>query len=160
VNHTPSSRVRRSATTLRLIAVFKLVKGFLLVAGGVEAFRLLHGDVANAIGRWAAQLHLDPDGRLVRAALSRAGALDEGKLAAAGAGMFVYAARLLTEGVGLLLEKRWAEYFTVIVTASLVPLELYEIARHVTVVRIAALAVNLAIVAYLIVRLRRAVPAS
>jgi uncharacterized membrane protein (DUF2068 family) len=67
----------------------------------------------------------------------------------------VYAGVLLTEGVGLWLRQRWAEYFTVIVTASFVPLELYEIVRHVTVTRVIVLAVNLAIVGYLVARLRR-----
>jgi uncharacterized membrane protein (DUF2068 family) len=69
--------------------------------------------------------------------------------------MFVYAALLLTEGVGLLFRARWAEYFTVVITASFVPLELYEIARHLTLARVTVLAVNVAIVWYLIVRLRR-----
>jgi len=42
-----------------------------------------------------------------------------------------------------------------VITASLVPLELYEIARHLTLARVTVLAVNVAIVWYLIVRLRR-----
>ncbi len=49
----------------------------------------------------------------------------------------------------------WAEWFTVLVTASFVPLEIYEIARHPGAIRIGALVVNLAIVAYLVARLRR-----
>jgi uncharacterized membrane protein (DUF2068 family) len=54
-----------------------------------------------------------------------------------------------------MLRRRWAEWFTVIVTASLVPVEVYEILRHPRPVRIAVLAANLAIVCYLVVRLRR-----
>jgi uncharacterized membrane protein (DUF2068 family) len=69
--------------------------------------------------------------------------------------MFVYAGLMTIEGVGLLLGKRWAEYFTVIVTASLVPFEVWEIVRHATVIRISALVINAAIVIYLIARLRR-----
>jgi uncharacterized membrane protein (DUF2068 family) len=61
---------------------------------------------------------------------------------------------LLTEGIGLLLRKRWAEYFTIITTGGLVPLEIYEIARHVTAAKIVVLALNVAIVVYLVVRVR------
>jgi uncharacterized membrane protein (DUF2068 family) len=62
---------------------------------------------------------------------------------------------LLTEGTGLLLRQRWAEYFTVVVTGSFIPLELYELARHVTVPRLIVTGINVAIVWYLIVTLRR-----
>jgi uncharacterized membrane protein (DUF2068 family) len=69
--------------------------------------------------------------------------------------MFVYASVFMVEGVGLIARRRWAEWFTVLVTASFVPLEIYEIARHPDAIRIAALVVNLAIVAYLVMRLRQ-----
>jgi uncharacterized membrane protein (DUF2068 family) len=61
--------------------------------------------------------------------------------------------------VGLLLRRRWAEYFTVIVTGSFIPLELYELTRRISVIRFVVLAVNVAIVWYLIAVLRRPAPA-
>ncbi|PYN77642.1 MAG: hypothetical protein DMD96_23070 [Candidatus Rokuibacteriota bacterium] len=66
-----------------------------------------------------------------------------------------YSALFLSEGIGLLLRKRWAEYFTVIVTGSLIPLELYEIARRPTGVRVAVSLLNVSIVWYLARGLRR-----
>ena len=143
---------------VRVIALFKLLKAVLLLAVGVGALKLVDRDVAHVLGRWAVQLHLDPDGRLVRGALERFASLDPRRITAISAGMFVYAGRLLTEGVGLWLRKRWAEYLTVIATALLVPLEIYEIVRRTTPVRIGALVVNVAIVWYLIARLRRRTP--
>ena len=140
---------------LRLIAIFKLAKGLLLLTAGVGALRLMHKDVAGVLGAWADQLHLDPDGRRVQGVLRSAADLDPRRLVAIGMGMFLYAALLLTEGTGLMLRKRWAEYLTVIVTTSFVPLELYEIVRRITTLRVAVLAFNLAIVSYLIARLRR-----
>jgi uncharacterized membrane protein (DUF2068 family) len=62
---------------------------------------------------------------------------------------------LLTEGIGLLLRRRWAEYFTVIVTGSFIPLELYELSRHISMTRLIVVAINVAVVWYLIVVLRR-----
>jgi uncharacterized membrane protein (DUF2068 family) len=66
----------------------------------------------------------------------------------------VYAGLFLTEGIGLWLEKRWAEWLTVIITSSLVPIEIYEIYRHPTAIKIAVLLINIAIVAYLLYRIR------
>ena len=86
-------------------------------------------------------------------ALSVLWSLDERKLKAIGVGIFVYAALPLTEGTGLLLRQRWAEYFTVIVTGSFIPLELYELAKHVTLTRLAVIAINVLIVWILVRRL-------
>jgi len=61
----------------------------------------------------------------------------------------------LSEGTGLALAKRWAEYLTIVTTASLMPLELYEIYIHASWPRVVVLLVNIAVVAYLIVELRR-----
>ena len=140
---------------LRLIAVFKLAKGLVLLAAGLGVLRLVHRDLTEVVEAWSRHLHLDPEGRVTEGLLLRAMDVEPRRLAVVGGGMLVYAGVLLTEGVGLMLRQRWAEYFTVIVTASFVPLELYEIARHVTVTRIIVLAVNLAIVWYLVARLRR-----
>src|SRR4051794_30383732 len=54
------------------------------------------------------------------------------------------------EAVGLWLERRWAEYLTVVATAGFLPFEIRELLEHVTVVRIGALVVNLVILAYLV----------
>ena len=71
------------------------------------------------------------------------------------AGTFFYAGILLTEGIGLLMKKHWAEYFTVISTGVFIPLEVYEIVHRFTWVRVGVLLVNVAIVWYLVDRIRR-----
>jgi uncharacterized membrane protein (DUF2068 family) len=70
-------------------------------------------------------------------------------------GTFIYAAIFATEGTGLLFRKRWAEYFAVISTSLLIPLEMYELIHRVTVIKAAVLLINVAIVAFLVHRLRR-----
>jgi uncharacterized membrane protein (DUF2068 family) len=72
-----------------------------------------------------------------------------------GLGSFVYAGLFLTEGIGLWLMKRWAEWFTIFITGSLIPVEIYEIHRHSTALKMAVLAVNVVTVAYLIYRVRK-----
>ena len=140
---------------LRLIAVFKLLKALLLLTVALGVMRLAHGDVADVLERLTTELHLDPEGRHVGRIVQKILSLDERHLRAFSAGMIVYACVFVVEGVGLMLKRRWAEWFTVIVTASFVPFEVYEIARRPGAIRIAALAVNLAIVGYLVTRLRR-----
>ena len=54
------------------------------------------------------------------------------------------------EAVGLWLEKRWAEYLTAVATAGFLPFEIHELIKRVTWVRIAALVVNVAILAWLV----------
>jgi uncharacterized membrane protein (DUF2068 family) len=53
------------------------------------------------------------------------------------------------------MAKRWAEYLTIITTASLMPLELYEIYVHLTVPRIVVFVVNIVVVWYLARELKR-----
>ena len=81
--------------------------------------------------------------------------MDPGHLEALGVGAFLYTVLFTVEGIGLWRGKRWAEYLTAIATASFVPLEIYELTHRVSPRRLSALLLNLAIVAYLIYRLRR-----
>jgi uncharacterized membrane protein (DUF2068 family) len=139
---------------LRLIAVFKFFKAGLLIALGVGAFRLLHKDVVKVVEHCIEALGLDPGNRFLDAVLDRASMLSPDQIKRLGLGSFVYAGLFLTEGVGLWLLKRWAEWLTVIITSSLVPVEIYAIWRHPSAVKWVALAVNVAIVAYLVCHMR------
>jgi uncharacterized membrane protein (DUF2068 family) len=146
---------RQSSTALLAIAIFKLFKGILLLVVGIGALRLLHRDVGEVVSHWVDVLGVDPDNRLIHRLLSRVLSISPKQLKEASAGTFVYAGLLLTEGTGLLLRKRWAEYFTIISTAGLIPLEVYEIQRHPTAIKIVVLLINVAIVIYLIARVRQ-----
>ena len=137
------------------IGVFKLLKGLLLLATGIGALSLLHKDVAATLEHWVELLRVDPDNELIHRLLNRLLSITPRQLKEISAGTFIYAGLLLTEGIGLLLTKTWAEYFTVITTSGLIPLELYELARRFTPVRVAVLAINAAIVVYLVWRIRQ-----
>jgi uncharacterized membrane protein (DUF2068 family) len=144
----------KGSATLLAIALFKLFKCVLLVSVGIGAIRLLHKDIGETVQHWVDVLRVDPDNRFFHAIITKVLAVTPKQLEALSIGTFFYAALLLTEGVGLLMRKFWAEYFTVITTAVFIPLELYEIAKHVSVTKIIVLLVNVAIVAYLIGRIR------
>jgi uncharacterized membrane protein (DUF2068 family) len=139
---------------IRLIALFKLLKSALLIAVGMSALRLLHKDVASVLEHWVSMLGLDPGNRYVDRALQKFGNLTPNKIKSFGVVSFIYAALFLTEGIGLWLVKRWAEWFSVIITTSLVPVELYEMYRHPSVIKCLVLVLNIAVVGYLIYRIR------
>jgi uncharacterized membrane protein (DUF2068 family) len=144
----------RGETGLLLIALFKLVKGILLVAVGVGALKMLHRDLAATITHWVDLLRVDPENRFIHRLVERAFSVSPRQLKELSAGTFFYASLLLTEGVGLLLRKHWAEYFTVITTTLLIPLEVYELVHKFTFTKVGVLALNVVIVWYLVRRLR------
>jgi len=139
---------------LRLIAAFKLLKGFALLAVGIGALRLLHQDVAGIVEHWINVFRVDPHNHFINRLLEKLAILDDRRLKELSIGTFVYSAVFFTEGIGLALGKRWAEYFTIITTASLLPLEIYELAKHASAGKILALLINLAVVGYLVNELR------
>jgi uncharacterized membrane protein (DUF2068 family) len=68
--------------------------------------------------------------------------------------MTAYAVLEATEMVGLWFAKRWAEYLTFVATVALVPFEVYELANGVSVFKMVAFVINVAIVLYLLVAKR------
>jgi len=148
------SKKQESATVLTLIALFKLAKALALIAVGIGALKYLHKDLAASVLHWVNVLRVDPDNRLIHPLLAKAFSVTPKQLKELSAGTFFYAALLGIEGIGLLLRKHWAEYFTIITTGALLPLEVYELAKHVTMAKIIVLVINAAIVWYLVVRVR------
>ena len=140
---------------LRLIAAFKLFKGLVLFAVGIGAVKLLHKDLAFEIERWADIFRVDPNNHFIHRLLERLSILDERKLKELSVGTFFYSALLLTEGTGLLLGKRWAEYFTIVATSSFIPLEVYELTKRVSSPKIIVLLINVAVIVYLVVEICR-----
>jgi uncharacterized membrane protein (DUF2068 family) len=140
---------------LRLIAAFKCLKGLALLALGIGALRLLHKDVAAVVEHWINIFQVDPHGHYMRLFLEKLAIMDDRRLKELSVATFIYSAIFLTEGVGLALGKRWAEYLTILTTASLLPLEVYELARHASIGKGLTLLINLAVVVYLVLELRR-----
>ena len=97
---------------------------------GVGAIHFIHHDLGDAAQRLAERLRFDPDGRVMSWVLDHLDDITAHRLKQIGVATFFYAGLRVTEGVGLVLEKVWAEYLTVGVTISFLPWEVYEIARQ------------------------------
>jgi uncharacterized membrane protein (DUF2068 family) len=139
-----------------LIALFKLAKGLLLVAVAVGVHTLLHKDVATTLTHWANALWIARESGYVQELLYKLAAIDDRKLELAEITTFIYSALLFTEGIGLLLQKRWAEYLTVIITASYIPFEIFSMVKRFAIIKTVFLSINVAVVWYLCRRLWRA----
>jgi uncharacterized membrane protein (DUF2068 family) len=126
----------------------------LLIALGIGLFKLLDKDVGDVFEHWCEALRLDPGSHFVNLALEKATRVNPAQVKKLGLGSFFYAGLFLAEGTGLWLRKRWGEWLTVIITSSLVPIELYEVYRHSSYVKLGVLALNVAIVIYLIYHIR------
>lgn len=144
-----------SSRGLLLIAAFKLLKGFALLALGIGALKLLHKDVGALIAHWIDVFRVDPHNHFINRLLERLPALDEQRLKEFSIGTFLYSGIFFVEGTGLALRKRWAEYLTILTTSSLLPLEIYELVMRVSAGKMMALLINLAVVVYLVLELRR-----
>jgi uncharacterized membrane protein (DUF2068 family) len=135
---------------LILIAAFKLAQALLFIAIGVGALRLLHKDVSDLLEQLANHLRFNPESRLVNFILEKSSIVDDRMLRRIGAVVFFYAALDLVEGTGLYLQKTWGEYLTLIITASFLPLEIFEVFRRLTWIRVSLLTVNVLVFFYLL----------
>jgi uncharacterized membrane protein (DUF2068 family) len=135
---------------LILIAAFKLAQAVLFIAIGLGALRLLHKDVEEMLSHLANHLRFNPEWHFVKFVLDRSTIVNDKIIKRFSVGLFAYAALGLTEGIGLYLEKTWAEYMTLAITASFLPFEVFEIIRRVTPIRFGLLAINILVFFYLI----------
>ena len=131
------------------IGVLKLLKAVLFVSIGFGVIRLLHKDIADVLLQAVTALRFDPENRFVNVLLEKSALLSPQRLKEISFAIFLYAALDIIEGTGLVLEKVWAEYFTLILTGSFLPWEIYEIIRHVTVLKVVLTILNLLVFIYL-----------
>ena len=140
---------------LWLIGIFKLAKSLFFFCLGIGAFHLMHKDLSDEALRLAHALRFDPESRFTALLLDKVDLIDARRLREISFATFSYSALALTEGVGLLLEKVWAEYLTLVLTVSFLPWEIYELARRPSWFRLSLLLINLAVLWYLLWLLRR-----
>jgi len=134
---------------LRTIALYKLVKVLLLLALAYGEVRLRDASLIAKVAVWASARPQGLEHDVVTWLLEWFSGLSASRLHALRIVTLAYAAIFATEGVGLWMQKRWAEWLTVIITASLIPLEVWELIFRPTAGKAVVLVANTAIVIYL-----------
>ena len=123
---------------LLAIGLSKLVEAVFFFLVGMGAIHFIHRDLGDAATRLAERLRMDLDGRVCWV-LDHLDDVTAHRLKQIGVATFFYAGLRVTEGVGLVMEKIWAEYLTVGVTMSFLPWELFEICRRPDWIRVGLL---------------------
>ena len=145
----------RRRRVLKLIAVERTIRGLLLGAAGIYLFFHLHTDFGKKADSIIRAVELDPRRHFLHHIVTYLHHLHASELRIVAFGALGYGTLELVEGVGLWLDQLWAEYLTVVATSLLIPVEIYELLRHPSIWKAGGLAVNVAIVAYLVFGLWR-----
>ena len=135
-----------------VIGVWKLLETalFLLIGFGVLKILHTHADLVDLVTRFIIDLGRDPEGHFASLILDKVAMIDPHRMKQIGIAIFAGAGLHMLEGIGLVLRKVWAEYVTLILTASFLPWEIFEIIRHPTWIKVGLFVVNLAVLIYLI----------
>jgi uncharacterized membrane protein (DUF2068 family) len=112
--------------------------------------RLLHRDIGDLLLRAALALRLDTESQFVNLLLDKVQLLTPHKMRLISAGIFLKAGLDFVEGIGLALEKTWAEWLTIGLTASFLPWEVFELVRHFTWVKVGITLLNVLVLIYLL----------
>jgi uncharacterized membrane protein (DUF2068 family) len=139
---------------LRTIALYKLVKVLLLLLAAYGELRLHDAELSAKLITWAQARPSGLEHALVTRVLEWFSGLSESKIHALRFVTLTYAAVFAVEGVGLWMRKRWAEWLTVVITASLIPVEIWEFVSRPNFGKAAVVIANAAIVAYLVWHVR------
>jgi uncharacterized membrane protein (DUF2068 family) len=146
-SHTPAA--------VRTIAAFEALKGTLVLLVGMGMLRFIHRDVQEIAEEMVRHFHLSPSSHYPRIFLALTARITDGWLWAFALGSVAYSALRFAESYGLWHGRAWAEWLAAISGGIYVPFEIVEVAKKLTVLRLASLLINLIVVAYMVALLWR-----
>jgi len=140
---------------LRALALFEAAKGMLVLLAGLSVFSLLHQNFQLVAEQLIAHAHLNPAKSSPKIFIEAAADLTDGRIRLLAILAFLYALMRFVEAYGLWFARRWAEWFALLSGGVYVPIELYELLKGVTWIKIGFVLVNLVIVLYMAFVLKR-----
>ena len=135
---------------VRSVAVFEALKGLVVLLAGFGLLHFVHRDLQSTAEELVRHSHLNPAHHYPRIFIEAASRASSSRIRLLASMAFLYSAVRFVEAYGLWYLKAWAEWFAIISGSIYVPIELYELAKHATLVRATVLIANLAIVIYLV----------
>ena len=136
-------------TALRTVALFEAFKGALVLAAGCGLLALFHGDAQGFADALVGRLHLNPAKNTPRVFLQLLENISNSQLWLLAGFAAMYATLRFIEAYGLWRGRRWAEWLAALSGGIYVPVEIYELTRGVSWIKLAALLLNAAVVAYM-----------
>jgi len=140
----------RAERGVRTIAIFEACKGLVVLIAGFGLLHFLHHDIQSAAEELVRHSHLNPARHYPQIFIEAAKRTNDSRLWFLASMAFIYSSARLVEAWGLWRLKWWAEWFAILSGAIYIPIEVFEIIKRVTVLRMIVLAVNVFIVIYLI----------
>jgi uncharacterized membrane protein (DUF2068 family) len=144
----------RSDRLLPWIAAERTLRAIVLFLVGIALIANPHHNWGKTVANFARDLGLNPKSNGIERIIHRLHAISSHRYAVFGIIALAYGVLEAVEGYGLWRRRRWAEYLTVLATSLLFIPEIWEIAKRATPLKVGALLVNIAIVSYLIFRIR------
>jgi len=144
-----------STKGLRIVALFEGAKGVLVLLAGFGLLSLIHKDVHEVASQIIQQFHINPAHHYPSVFLDLTDRITDKKLWALAIAALCYSVIRIVEAVGLWLHRRWAELFGMLTGILYIPVEIYEVLKSVTWVKGGVLAVNVGIVCYLALEMRK-----
>ena len=143
-----------SSKAIRVVAAIEGLKGIVVLSAASGFLALVHHDVHRLAGMLIAHTHLNPASKYPKIFLDAAAEVTDLRLWQLAAGATAYSLLRLIEGYGLYKQRAWAEILAALSGAVYVPFELMELARRPTVLATFLLALNLAVVAVMVLALK------
>jgi len=140
--------------TLQAVAVMEAVKGLVVFGAGFGLLALLHRDVRHLAEALVTRLHIDPESHYAGVFIAAASRVTDMRLWGLAALALGYSVLRAVEAYGLWHDRRWAAWLGAGGGAIYLPVEVYEIWHRPGPVKAATLALNLAVVVYLLSTLR------
>lgn len=150
-----SSAPARNDRLLPWIAAERAVRALVLVAVGLALVTHPHANWASDVSHLAERLGLDPRESAIKKIIEKVGRIHAHQDLVFGVAALAYGALEAAESYGLWTRRRWGEWLTVVATSLLFIPEIWELTKSATPLKLGALLVNIAVVAYLLWRLRR-----
>ena len=145
----------KSSGVLRSVAVIEAAKGGLVLLAGVGALSFIHHDLQHFADRLVRHLHLNPASHAPHIFLKFAENATDSRLAMLAAFAAAYSLVRFVEAYGLWRGKTWAEWFAAISGAIYIPFEILNLLHGHLWISLAALAINIAVVAVMVNALYR-----
>ena len=135
---------------LRPIAVFEAFKGAIVLIAGFGVLSFLGRDAQLLAEQLVHRMHLDPANHYPQIFIHAMSEVTNTRLWLMAGFAALYSLGRFVEAYGLWHARRWAEWLAALSGGVYVPVEIYELIHRVTWIRVAALVINLVVVAYMV----------
>jgi uncharacterized membrane protein (DUF2068 family) len=143
-------RSRRDRMILCFIGSWKIFYGVLLVIVGIGAFDLIGKNLSAEVWALVQRWNIDFHNHYIQLLFRKAALMDGKKLFYISMMTFGYSALFFIEGIGLIMDKHWAKWLVVLVTASFIPGETLRLIRQFDWLDSILLLINALFVIYLV----------